>query len=209
MKRILLIVTTVLIGLNVSAQIKFGIKAGVNLPDCSIKENGNQTSFTKMSFGFHLGGVTDIRVSESFSLQPAILLSTKGCKEEMSSTESSVNVTVHLNYLEIPVNALLRVGSGNTKFLIFGGPYLAYALSGTVKGEADGLDSSMDITFGQEEGNTKPLDLGLNFGAGVEIKSFQITAQYGLGLTNLSNRSNETVNNNVIGFSIAYLFGKK
>jgi len=53
-------------------------------------------------------------------------------------------------------------------------------------------------------------DCGLNFGVGVEIKSFQITAQYGLGLTNLApNSSNGTVKNKVFGVSLSYLFINK
>jgi len=52
--------------------------------------------------------------------------------------------------------------------------------------------------------------MGLNFGAGIEISSFQITAQYGLGLTNLAADSNDgTMKNKVFGISVAYLFSGK
>jgi hypothetical protein len=68
-----------------------------------------------------------------------------------------------------------------------------------------------DIKFSGDNKGMNAFDLGLNFGAGVEVSSFQITAQYGLGLTNLAANSNGdlTVKNKVFGVSVAYLFGGK
>ena len=55
----------------------------------------------------------------------------------------------------------------------------------------------------------KPIDLGLNVGVGVNINGLLISAQYGLGLTNLvpSSTTEAEMKNKVIGISLAYLFG--
>jgi len=55
------------------------------------------------------------------------------------------------------------------------------------------------------------LDYGVNFGAGVNISGFLVSAQYGLGLANLSPGStgDGEIKNTVIGISLAYLFGGK
>jgi len=57
----------------------------------------------------------------------------------------------------------------------------------------------------------KSFDFGLNFGAGIEISNFQISAQYGLGLTNLApvTTNDAEMKVRVIGISMAYLLGGK
>ena len=51
----------------------------------------------------------------------------------------------------------------------------------------------------------------MNFGVGVNIKGFLISAQYGLGLANLTTEDtgDTEMKNKVIGISVGYLFGAK
>jgi hypothetical protein len=105
---------------------------------------------------------------------------------------------------------MLKLGSGSTKFLIFAGPYLGYALSGKDKAEAMGQSETATLKIGSADtDDVKAMDFGLNIGVGVNVSNFLVTAQYGLGLSNLSNSSGETVKNKVIGISVGYLFGGK
>jgi hypothetical protein len=57
----------------------------------------------------------------------------------------------------------------------------------------------------------KPFDIGLNFGAGINIKGLMISAQYGIGLANLSpvTIGDSEMKNKVIGISISSLFARK
>ena len=195
--------------LSVNAQVRFGIKAGINLPNVTAKSDGTKED-TKMSFGFHVGTIADWSLSESFSVQPGLLFSTKGFKTTTVMQGISVDITETVNYLEIPINAMYKLPVGSAKILIFGGPYFGYALSGKAKGTAMGVSDTQTLHIGSSDtDDLKAMDLGLNFGAGVEISNFVVTAQYGLGLANLSPDTSFTEKNNVIGISVGFLIGGK
>jgi len=198
--KILAVIALVLSTTYAQAQTRFGIKGGLNFSTFSISGNGLNGSFSPDSkTGFNLGVISEIPLATDFYLQPGLLFSTKGFKVGSDMSEST-------NNLEIPINALYKLNAGSIKVLGFAGPYIGYALSGTDK--ESGV--STDIKFSGNNKEMNAFDLGLNFGAGVEISSFQITVQYGLGLTNLAANSNGgTVKNKVFGISVAYLFGGK
>ena len=93
-----------------------------------------------------------------------------------------------------------------SKIYIGAGPVISYAIGGKWKSAA----GDTDVKFGSSDTDDfKPLDLGLGLGAGLEISSFQIGVNYNLGLSNISPQSGTSFKNNVLGISVAYLFGGK
>src|SRR5690606_37630569 len=80
---------------------------------------------------FQIGGLVDVPLATSFSLQPGITLSGKGFKVEGDDEGDSFTYQENIMYLEVPVNAVYKVGN-----IYFGaGPYAAFALSGKYKDE--------------------------------------------------------------------------
>jgi hypothetical protein len=67
-KGLLLFVCAISIATITQAQVRFGFKAGANLANITGDVDG-----TKMKFGFNVGGVAKISVSESFSVQPELV----------------------------------------------------------------------------------------------------------------------------------------
>jgi len=196
--KILVVITLVLSATYTQAQTRFGIKGGLNFSTIAISGGGTTTT-PDSKIGFNLGAISEIPLATDFYLQPGLLFSTKGYK-------IGSNLSVSTNNIEIPINALYKLNAGSVKVLGFAGPYIGYAVSG--KGKYEGISS--DIKFSGDNKVMNAFDLGLNFGAGVEISNFQITAQYGLGLTNLAvNSDSFTMKNKVFGVSVAYLFGGK
>jgi len=188
---------------NMQAQIKFGPKVGINLSTMTLSSSGISLDPTTL-IGFHAGVVSEIPLIAGLSLQPGILYSSKGSKYSFMSEEG----TISPGYVEVPVNVAYGIGSDALKFSIFAGPYVAYGLTGKYKSGGE----SEDIVFGTgEDDDMNPLDYGVNFGVGVNLKALVISAQYGLGLANLSpDTSGDTeIKNTVIGISLAYLFGGK
>ena len=185
------------------AQIKIGPKVGLNLSTAKLSMMGISLD-EKTLVGFHVGILSEIPLSGNFYLQPAILYSTKGSKYSFMSEEFQVSPS----FIEIPVNVVYKFDLGVAKLFLNAGPYAAYGIAGKYDFDGD----AVDIVFGtSEDDDMKPLDFGLNVGAGVEISNIIISANYGLGLANLSpvTTNDEEVKNKVIGFSIAYLFGGK
>ncbi|MCX6272369.1 MAG: porin family protein [Bacteroidetes bacterium] len=125
----------------------------------------------------------------------------------------------NINYLEIPVNGLYKFGAGPAIIFIQAGPYLGYALSAKLKADEkifqneDGtLTDKYDLKIGtdKEKDDLKPLDFGINVGAGVEFKGITFGLQYGLGLANISpyTEDDTKIKNKVIGISVGYKFIK-
>jgi hypothetical protein len=192
---------------SLQAQVKFGPKAGMNLSTMTLKSSG--ISFDpKMLVGFHAGLVSEIGLTDNLKLQPGILYSSKGSKYELTLFEESFDFSMVPAFIEVPLNVLYSFGQGETKFNIFAGPYFAYGIGGKFKSDGE----TEDIIFGtSEDDDMKPFDIGVNFGAGVNIKGFLVSAQYGLGLANLTTEDtgDTEMKNKVIGISVAYLFGVK
>jgi len=192
------------------AQVKFGVKAGLNLSNMTEKDDAHTYSNNyKMKTGFHLGVTAEFPVSEFFSFEPALLYSIKGYMDK----DIDYKATASVNYFEIPMNAIYKINLVGTKMLISAGPYVGFALSGKYKGTEHGIDFDESINIGNDEDNDdiKALDYGLNIGVGAEIKQITVSIQYGLGLANLSNYTEEGYrsSNKVIGISVGYKFGKK
>ncbi len=189
------------------AQVKFGPKVGLNLSKMTLKSSGFSLD-PKIIVGFHIGGIAEIPLANNFYLQPGILYSGKGTKFSISGDGMSSDMTIKPGFIEVPVNAMYKFDMSPAKLFLFAGPYFAFGIGG--KSESGG--ESTDIKFGSGSDNDmKAFDLGLNIGAGVDIKNFLISAQYGFGLTNLApvTDNDAEMKISVIGFSVAYLFGGK
>ncbi len=200
-------------------------RAGLNLSNMSIDEAGTNTS---MLPGFHIGVVGQYSLNEMFALEGGLLLSSKGCKSdyEVSQNVMGMSYTIKADmkinplYLEIPVNAVVRLPLGSNYLFFAAGPYLGMGIGGknkadlTVESNIPGFDPSMygftnideSIKYGSDEESTmKRMDFGLNLGAGIEMNSFQVRLQYGIGLSNLSTVDGQTIKNQVLGISLGYV----
>jgi len=219
MKKLILTIAVGITAAQVQAQISIAPEAGVNLSNASVSTNifGNNPIDTKMKLGLKAGAVVDIPVVGGLFVQPGAFFSMKGYKVSSSATVLGITTettgTSALNYLEIPVNLGYRytIGDAGSVF-VTAGPYLGYAFSGKVKQKStvNGTtmtDTENDIEFGSKDNEMKPLDFGLNFSAGYQLPmGLYVRAQYGLGLSDLSNTSLASHKNRVLAFSVGYAF---
>lgn len=142
----------------------------------------------------------------------------KGAKAEskgdLLGQQFEIKSSINTNYIEVPVNLGYEYKLGKAGgIFITAGPYLGYAFGGKTKAEqfrngvsVNGVNEE-DIAIGSEEGvdDMKPLDFDLNFSAGYKLPvGVYIRAQYGLGLSNLSNNDIVTIKNKVLSFSVGY-----
>ena len=197
MKKVLLSIVMVALGFTASAQVSFGIKAGVNLADLAgddiPEEFGNRTSF-------HIGGVAEFEISKKFSFQPELLYSSQGTKAE----EDDYKVTLKMDYLNIPLMAKYYVTEG-LSFEV--GPQVGFLLSAKEKGEFDGDSETEDI-----KDFMNSVDFGLNFGLGYKLESgINFGARYNLGLSEVFedvdvDDDDDKSTNGVFQISVGYSF---
>ncbi|HTK19007.1 MAG TPA: outer membrane beta-barrel protein [Mucilaginibacter sp.] len=184
----------------------FGFKAGANYSTQSVNNLGTAVKSDYL-FGFHAGAIFDVDF-EDFSVQPGIFYSTKGYKynQALSSGSQTVQGTVQLNYVQVPVNAFYKVEISRTVKAYFGGgAYLGYGLSGT--NSVQNTKSDVSFTKAIDGYQYKNPDYGINGVIGAQLsKNVIIDANYSLGLNNLSYYQGSNIRNRTIGLSIGYLF---
>jgi len=132
MKKLLFAFAFVLASMTAAqAQSGFGIRGGVNLSNVSGDLRDEDRFENK--FGFHAGITYQLAIVEDFfSIQPELLYSQKGFKnneDEFQSDLLNINVrregTVNYSYLDLPVLAKIKAGP-----LYFeAGPQASYLLS--------------------------------------------------------------------------------
>ena len=168
------VVGLLLIGSLANAQVRFGVKAGVNASnvrqDFGYSEN--------LLLGYQGGLVADIGLSSRLSFQPALLYTTKGfsSKLEFRNAQGALTETsraiFRANYLELPVLLVYKVPIGSS-CVFFGGVgyYVAMGIDG--KTDFTGVAQTSNIVFGPKnnrpEGAYNRMDEGVAAAAGLEM----------------------------------------
>jgi len=211
MKKInlILIIAFIITTNNSFSQVKFGIKAGLNLANARIETEDAPN--TDVLPSFHIGVILDYSVNDFLAIQPGILISGKGIKYDGLIFGDHVKAEVNPIYIDIPVMFLLRVDIGSAKLFGGVGPYLGIGIAGKYKYNIAGQSEDGDIKWGSDEftSDLKRGDFGLNFGGGIElVNGLQFSVNYQLGLNNNHplGSSDLKILNRVLGISIAYLF---
>jgi hypothetical protein len=216
------------VSLSIQAQTVFGVRAGVNLSSIGYVDESDDKQDTEAIPTFQIGITVDMPVATDFYLQPALLYSGKGFKQDGGWLAGSDNeFKAKVSYVELPVNLLYKPQLGTGNLLLGAGPYLAYGTGG--KWEAEGQLIVGDIVLSESEGDVifkndvkdgefgnylygKPWDYGANVMLGYEFPqqfSVQLNAQF--GIANLQpdidgRQPNGHIRNNSYGISVGYRF---
>lgn len=213
MKKILLLLTLVA-GLRVATNaqdkpISFGIKAGVAISNIDYRFSSGGSLGDDAKPSFYIGAVSNIKLSNLFSVQPGLIYVNKGTKYDVNITEENGKTirveegSFSLSYFEVPVNILANFSLGNGKFFVGAGPYVAYALSGSRKL----VDFKEDIKFGSNEEIFRRMDFGLNSLVGYQLSNgINIHGGYGIGLYEISKSSNVKIKSNLLCVGLGFNF---
>ncbi len=158
---------------------------------------------------FHMGGLVEIPITESFSIQPELLYSSQGSQlkesEEFMGERVSYEVKYKLDYISVPIMAKYYVIDG---LGIEAGPQFGILVSAKGDYEISGLGMSESGTEDIKD-ELKKLDIGLGLGASYRLDmGVFFGARYVLGLTGISDSGDEdaTIKNNVFQLSVGYSF---
>jgi len=188
-----------------SAQIGFGLVAGVSFA----KFTGGDATIGGISSGsrtgFMGGGVVNIPISEMFSVRPEALYVQKGARY----TDQGATAGFNLDYIEIPALFVVTVPtSGSVSPEFFAGPQVSFRV-GCALTASGGNSASASISCadaGVDEVATT--DFGAVFGAGVTISNFMVQAAFDLGLTKVDSSSDpDDLKNQAITIMVGWLFG--
>lgn len=189
---------------NANAQdVKFGVKAGLNLANFSTSESEISDELKPLT-GLHLGGFVELGLSDQFAIQPELLFSMQGAKADYEEEGYSETGKTKLSYLSIPVLAKIYF---TPELYLEVGPQLGFLLSAKSIYEISfqGVEETEEEVI--DEG-LESIDFGLGFGGGYFFTdNLFLGARYNLGLTNIDAETDEiTVKNSVINVSLGYRF---
>lgn len=224
MKKTILIIGSLLLisTMTVHAQkSSLMIKAGLNLANISVNKNGDVNDARGIA-SFQAGLQADLPITSFFAIQPGVFFTGKGSKIESSGTIGNFKATTRPYYIEVPVNAVIKIPiGGDANFFVGAGPYVAMGVGGQNKVEGnvagigfsrtDNIKFSNDDPFtGSEEGSgyniMRRFDYGLNGTAGFEGKHAVFSINYGLGLAKIqsgtSSSDDELGKHRVLSFTV-------
>lgn len=173
-------------------KIDIGIRLGMTLSSVT----GDLRSASDPRFGFGGGVFTRIPIHERILLQPELIYSMQGARNEHDH-----DIATELSYLNLPVLASFKILKDAD---LYGhiGPQLGFLLNGEM--DSDRGEGEMDI-----EDDLKNFDFGVVVGAGYYFNSgFGVDVRYNIGLTDINNSgtSSDEIRNSVFFTSVSYTF---
>lgn len=189
---ILMVVAALAMAMPAQAQIKFGVKGGLNLAKADFDRSDFKTSnFT----GFFIGPMVDVTIPlAGLGVDGALMFSQRGIKAG-GETEKE-------NGIELPINLKYNFGLGSlASIYVAAGPSFFFSFKDDIKDEEG------------DKWDIKNSQLGINLGAGVKlIKHLQIGVNYNIPMTKTAEfKTSDLVDKNsyktkVWQVSVAYMF---
>jgi hypothetical protein len=156
-----------------------GIKGGLNVSNLYVDDVDDENA----RIGFNVGLYAQLFSSEVFAIQPELLYSTKGTKTTYDNVlMGNGDAKFNLNYLEVPVLGVIKLGSAAELHF---GPYWGYLLSANID-----IDGDTDTFEELDRDNFRAWDFGLAGGVGLNFGATQIGVRYSQGLREIANSDN-------------------
>jgi len=183
--------------------LKLGVKGGVNFSNLYVDDVDDEN----MKAGLNLGLFAKIPVTKRLSFQPEVLYSSKGSKITYNNLLGSGTYRFNLNYVEVPLLAVVNVAG---PLNLQAGGYVAYLSSANVKSVDD--EGTIQNVTELNEDNFNRFDGGLVGGLSLDVKGFTLGARYNYGLNevgesgSLAGELTRNSKNSVITFYVGFGF---
>jgi Outer membrane protein beta-barrel domain len=154
-------------------KFKFGVKGGVNFSNIYTQNVESNNVLT----GFNVGAFAKLPITESFAIQPELLYTTKGAKLNYNNYFVNGSAKFNLNYIELPVLAVVNL---TNNFNVHAGLYVAYLVDAKATNDARGTLLDIQNNLSNEDYNK--FDVGLAVGVGYEADKIGFGVRYNYGL---------------------------
>lgn len=207
MKRhLILSVVTLLVAAACSAQVGFGVEAGLNFSQYNVQfTDGTKNNNLKLAGRYGL--LSEFAISDNFYFQPGFFYATNGYKHNLQGGYEKYVI----NSVEVPLNIEYKIGElGNPRIFVGAGPYIAYNKAGFYKIHIDRkVDSRRDLRIGSgATDDFKRWDMGFGVNVGYQfIPALLVRARWQMGLNDQSTGfANNSAHLMTFGITAGYLF---
>ena len=191
MRNLIVALLIVLMTVSMSiAQTQFGATLGLNMGSFSSSNGTSETTDTKIGFG--IGGVVSFPLNKMMDLKTGAVLLQKGGKETEDFFGTTIESSIDMMTLTIPIFISYNLSEGDAKPYVFGGPEIGLLLKSEVTAS---FEDEVDITFDTKD-STATIELAFSIGAGYSMLVADMPAfvdvRYSLGLSNLDDSSSSS-----------------
>ncbi|RRD92350.1 porin family protein [Bacteroides heparinolyticus] len=175
----LIVVCCMLVSMPAHAQLKWGVKGGVNLSEIDWK--GEYAGNKEHSTGFFIGPMAELTIPIiGLGIDGALMYSQRGNKYDVAAGTFSGSIDERQQGIEIPVNLKYTIGLGSLLGIyIAAGPDFFFNFKDIdLKPFGSGVNTDGAV-------DTKKTQVGLNVGVGVKIlKHLQVGVNYQIPMGN-------------------------
>ncbi|WP_445430521.1 porin family protein [Chryseobacterium indoltheticum] len=186
-----------------SSDVRFGIKAGMNVSSLSKNETLEDQG---SKIGFNAGVFANIPIAESFSIQPEVLYSQYGDKYDYVVAGNRYSYANHLDYVTVPVMFQYNF---IPNLYVEAGPEFGFMVSAKNKAKNE-TNNDVLAESGNYKDNFNTFNVGIGLGAGYYFTdNIGITARYVAGVTDIAKdrpANSDAVRNNAFQVGLAYKF---
>lgn len=191
MKKLFLAVVAMMVSVatfaqNEAGQITIQPKVGVNIANITDAVGADPR------IGLAAGAEFEYGLTDNIGLSAGVLYSMQGAK----ASEESVDYTLKLDYLNVPILANFYVAKGLALKL---GVQPGFKLSSKVKGEASGVTAELEV-----EDGVKSIDLSIPVGLSYQYQNIVFDARYNWGVTKIIDDADSK--NSVFQITVGYKF---
>lgn len=173
MRKIIFFAVGLLMAGAVNAQVKVGVKGGLDVSNI-IKTNDPNFN-TNYVTGFNVGVTLEIPIIGPLGVQPEVVYAQKGYKANVTGGD----FTQTRNFIDVPLLAHLRVADN---FSVVLGPQFSFATS-TTNVYSNGITVTQQTQYDRDRDNFRKSIIGGVAGFAIDLsKSVDLHARYALDL---------------------------
>ncbi len=173
-----------------TAQMSYGVKAGVNYADVSF--DGDVPSSGRV--GLLAGGFVTIPLFGWLAVQPEVIYTVKGTTVDVADIKSDLIV----DYVEVPLLARISI---RRKIYVAVGPSMAFRVRARSRTAFGGSTEEIDL-----KEDVESFDLGVVGAAGIDLGRWVFDGRYTHGLSDIDARDDAKVRNRVLSVSAGIRF---
>ena len=209
MKIIIALLALITISFSAFSQKDLCFRTGLNLA----KHRGDVYPKNTYKIGVNAGFTYDIEVIDNLFFRPGLYFTIKGTRDQIKHDNNSpwIKRSINQNEIEFPLLIAYKIDINSTYAIDFqAGPYFAYGFGGHqihhpgnfkqrfYQRHKDGVDQNGSVQY------FKRLDIGVNFGAGIDISRFYVGVAYELGFLNIGDFKERVIKPNCLMINVGY-----
>ena len=194
-----------------TGDMTFGVMAGPQWSTLYQEPDPTEVEYEHKT-GILAGAFLGIPITDMFSIEPQALFSQKGANVQGVGNKSSLEGSVRINYIEVPVLLKLSFPGYNSRVIpfLFAGPAVGFKVSCKAEGVILAITGDRDCDETDLFPDVKSTDFSGTVGGGIKFRAMDqlviLDARYTHGFTDVIESNNREIKNRAFAVTIGLGF---